>query len=88
MIPTLHIKKLEAGFYRAELRDTSFGTGEFETPSITDAIRHAAAGAPKGVPGFHIWYEHVCLGTTPVMNMRYDPETLSQRLMALHAQMR
>lgn len=88
MIPTLHIKKLEPGFYRAELRDTSFGSGQFETTSITEAIRHAAKGAPKTVPGFHIWYDHVCLGTTPIMNMQFDAETLSQRLLALHAQMR
>lgn len=88
LIPTLHIKKLEPGFYRAELRDTSFGKGEFETQSIAEAIRHTAAGAPKEVLGFHIWYEHVSIGTTPVMNMRYDPETLSQRLMTLHSQMR
>lgn len=29
---------------------------------------------------FHIWVEHVSIGTTPTQNMRHDPETLANCL--------
>ncbi|WP_315531791.1 hypothetical protein [Delftia acidovorans] len=36
--------------------------------------------------GFHIWYGHVCIGTTSLHAMRHDAETLAQRLVSLHSQ--
>lgn len=88
MIPTLRIHKLEPGLYRAELTDTPEGRGEFEVGSITEAIRTSAAGASNQVSAFHIWFEHVGIGTTSTLAMRHDAETMAQRLMVLHGQFR
>ena len=35
---------------------------------------------------FHIWYEHVSIGTTPVLHIQHDPETLASKLKLLHGQ--
>lgn len=88
MIPTLRIEKIEPGHYRAELTDTPEGSGEFEVGNIAEAIRASAAGAGNRASAFHIWYEHVSIGTTPTVAMRHDAETMAQRLMVLHGQFR
>lgn len=88
MIPTLHIQKLEPGLYCAELTDTPEGRGEFEVGNIAEAIRASAAGAGNQASAFHIWYEHVSIGTNPTAAMRHDAETMAQRLMVLHGQFR
>lgn len=88
MIPTLHIEKLEPGLYRAELTDTPEGSGQFEVGNIAEAIRTSAAGAGNRVSAFHIWFEHVSIGTTPAVAMRHDAETIARRLMLLHGQFR
>ncbi len=87
MIPTLHIHKLEQGLYRAELANTPEGEVEFDGPSISHIIRTTAAGAPPA-SAFHVWYEHVSIGTIPTAAMRHDAETMVQRLMMLHGQYR
>lgn len=88
MIPSLRIQKLEPGLYRAELAETPEGDGDFEVGSIAEAIRASAAGAGNRVSAFHIWFEHVGIGTTSTLAMRHDAETMAQRLMVLHGQFR
>jgi len=51
------------------------------------AIRDTAMLMPK-TPAFHIWLEHVSIGTTAALNMRHDAETLANRLKLLHGQFR
>ncbi|WP_339557299.1 hypothetical protein [Comamonas sp. MYb396] len=53
--------------------------------SIAGAIRDTAQLLPKA-RAFHIWFEHVSIGTTPVLHMQHDPETLESRLKLLHGQ--
>jgi len=86
MIPTLHIQKIEPGNYLAEMRGTPDGSCEFRVSSIAEAIRISAAGAGNQVSAFHIWFEHVGIGTTSTLAMRHDAETMAQRLMVLHGQ--
>lgn len=88
MILTLHIKKLEPGTYRAEVTGTQFGTAQFEIGGIAEAIQKCASVPLEGASAFHIWYEHVCIGTTPIMNMQYDALALARRLEQLHGQVR
>lgn len=87
MILSLHIDKLEPGLYHARITDGVSTLAESETHSISDAIREAAMGFPKAM-AFHIWYEHVSIGTTLPLAMRHDAGTLAQRLMVLHGQVR
>lgn len=86
MLLSLHIVKLGPGHYRAHVMDGREEVGEFETVSIGAALRQAGDTPMPGLSGFHVWYEHVCAGTTSASNMRIDPEGLAQRLMALHGQ--
>lgn len=87
MIPTLTIEKSAPGEYLATVTNDSSERADFHASSITGAIRDAALLMPK-TPAFHIWFEHVSIGTTPAVNMRHDAETLATRLKLLHGQFR
>lgn len=86
MIYTLHIDKEEPGLYTGRILDGHAEVAEFQAATISGAIRDAAAGTLPGLDGFHIWYGHVCIGTTSLYAMRHDAETLAQRLVSLHSQ--
>lgn len=88
MILTLRIEKLEPGLYAAVVSDGRDELSTFEVGSIGAAIRQCVSGPLPEVTAFHIWFEHVSIGTTMLANMRHDPETLAQRLMLLHGQAR
>ena len=85
MILTLHIDKEEPSHYAARVLDGRSNVDEFATSTIVDAIREAAARG-YDAKGFHIWYGHVCIGTTSAYAMRHDGETLALRLVRLHAE--
>lgn len=85
MIPTLTIEKAAPGEYRATVSNGRSEQADFHASSIMSAIRDTAMLMPK-TPAFHIWFEHVSIGTTPALNMRHDAETLANRLKLLHAQ--
>jgi hypothetical protein len=86
MIYTLHIDKEEPGVDRARVLDGRAEIAEFQTATISGAIRDCALGTLPGLDGFHIWYGHICVGTTSIDAMRHDAETVAQRLMSLHSQ--
>lgn len=86
MIYTLHIDKEEPGLYTARVLDGRAEVAEFQAATISAAIRDCAGVAFPGLDGFHIWYGHVSIGTTPLYAMRHDAETLAQRLVSLHSQ--
>ena len=84
MILTLHISKIEPGNYRVAVLDGREEMDEWGAPTIGAAIRQCGQAEMPDLSGFHIWYEHVCVGTTSMSNMRIDPDGIAQRLMALH----
>ncbi|MEJ8292894.1 hypothetical protein WKI45_08685 [Delftia tsuruhatensis] len=86
MIYTLHIDKEEPGLYTVRVLDGRAEISEFQTGTISDAIRDCGVATLPGLDGFHIWYGHVSVGTTPIDAMRHDAETLAQRLVSLHSQ--
>lgn len=85
MILTLHIDKEEPGHYAVRVLDGRTEVDEFASGTIVDAIREAAARG-YDAKGFHIWYGHVCIGTTSAYAMRRDCETLAQRSVNLYAE--
>ncbi len=86
MLLTLHIDKEAPGVYTARVSSDRSEIAEFQTSTIASAIREAAQSQPSGVSGWHIWYEHVSIGTTAIVAMKHDAETLAQRLMVMHGQ--
>lgn len=87
MILSLHIDKEAPGQYHARVTDGVSTLADFQIQSISHAIRDAVLAHPKAM-AFHIWYEHVSIGTTLPLAMRHDAGTLAQRLMTLHGQVR
>ena len=85
MLLTLHIIKIESGDYRAHVMEGVQHLGDYETTSIAEAIRLAAENPLPDLAGFHIWYEHISIGSVPADDMRRDPEALARRLVELHA---
>lgn len=85
MIQALHIQKIAPGEYSASVMNERSEALNFTASSIAGAVRDAARLLPSA-PAFHIWYEHVSIGTTPALNMRHDAETLATRLKVLHGQ--
>jgi len=85
MILTLRIRKAGSGRYTAEVLNGREEVGELESGTIASVIRQCADVPMPDLLGFHIWYEHVSIGTTRLVSMRHDSETLAQRLLALHA---
>jgi hypothetical protein len=85
MLLTLHIIKIESGDYRAHVMEGTQHLGDFETTSIAEAIRLATENPLPELAGFHLWYEHVSVGSVTAGEMRSDPETLARRLVELHA---
>ncbi|KJA11284.1 hypothetical protein RP29_06040 [Acidovorax temperans] len=86
MLLTLHISKFEPGNYRVYVLDGRDELDEWWAPNVGAAIRECGYAEMPDLLGFHIWYEHVCVGTTAISDMRNDPEGIAQRLMALYAQ--
>ncbi|MGF6212598.1 hypothetical protein [Comamonas sp. 4034] len=85
MIQSLHIEKSAPGQYLARVMNEHSEALCFTSSCIAGAIRDAARMIPKA-RAFHIWYEHVSIGTTPVLHMQNDPETLASKLKLLHGQ--
>lgn len=85
MIQSLHIEKSLPGQYLARVMNEHSEALSFTASSIAGAIRNTAQMLPKA-RAFHIWYEHVSIGTAPVLHMQNDPETLASRLKLLHGQ--
>lgn len=85
MILTLHIDKEEPGHYTARVLDGRAEVDEFSTGTVVAAIRETA-GRGYDAKGFHIWYGHVCIGTTSAYAMRHDGGTLALRLVRLYAE--
>lgn len=86
MLLTLHISKIEPGNYRALVLDGREEVDQWEAPNIATAIRDCGQDGTPGLVGFHIWYGHVCLGTTALIDMRREPDVISQRLVDLYSQ--
>lgn len=86
MILTLHIDKEEPGLYTARVLHCQAEVEEFQSGTISEAIRDCAEASLQGLDGFHIWYGHVSIGTTSLYAMRHDAETLAQRLVRLHSE--
>ncbi|MFN9476754.1 hypothetical protein [Acidovorax sp.] len=85
MLLTLHIIKIESGDYRAHVMEGAQHLGDYETTSIADAIRLAAENPLPDLAGFHLWYEHVSVGSVTAGDMRSDSDALARRLVELHA---
>ncbi|WCM88862.1 hypothetical protein [Acidovorax sp. NCPPB 3576] len=88
MILTLQIHKEEPGRYAAQVLNGHAEVATFDASTIGGAIRECGAGPLPEVSAFHIWYGHVSIGTTLTATMRHDSETLAQRLMTLHGQLK
>ena len=88
MLLTLHISKIKPGNYRVAVLDGREEMDEWGVPNIAAAIRQCSQAEMSDLSGFHIWYEHVCVGTTTMSNMRIDPDGIAQRLMSLHGAVR
>ena len=86
MLLTLHISKIEPRIYRVVVLDGREELDQWEAPNVATAIRDCSQDQTPDLLGFHIWYGHVCLGTTGMSDVRADPESIAQRLMALHGQ--
>ncbi|WP_240933155.1 hypothetical protein [Diaphorobacter sp. HDW4B] len=87
MIPTLIIEKAAPGEYSVTVVDGDAEQSDFHAGSIMSAIRDATILMPK-TQTFHVWYEHVSIGTIPALHMRHDAETLANKLKLLHGQFR
>lgn len=86
MLLTMYIVKVDSNRFQTHvIRDEGSELAAFESPSISMALRKVASHALPDLSGFHIWYEHVCAGTTLPTTMRSDPEGLAHRLIAMHA---
>lgn len=85
MIQSLHIEKSAPGQYLARVMNEHSEALSFTSGSIAGTIREAARKMPKA-KAFHIWYEHVRIGTTPVLNVQHDQEMLAPKLKLLHGQ--
>lgn len=88
MLLTLHISKIEPGNYRVLVLDGREEVDQWEAPNVAAAIRQCGQAEMQDLLGFHIWYEHVCVGTTMMSNMRIDPEGIAERLMTLYGSVR
>ncbi|RYF32064.1 MAG: hypothetical protein EOO23_00295 [Comamonadaceae bacterium] len=88
MLLTLHIVKIESGDYRGHVMEGTQHLGNYDAASIKEAIMLAAENPLPDLTGFHIWYEHVCAGTTLLSDMRTDPDEIAQRLVSLHSVVR
>lgn len=64
MLLSLHIVKVEPRHYGAHVMDGREELGTFDTISIGTAILEAAGHSLPDLSGCHVWYEHVCAGTT------------------------
>lgn len=87
MIYSLYITKDATGIYtsRVCVGSDSEPIIEFESDTISNAIRGVAEQELSGVVGFHIWYRALCLGTIPVEEMLRSPESLAERAVKLKA---
>ena len=85
MLLTLHILKIESGDYRAHVIEGTQHLGDYEASSIKEAILLAAENPLPDLAGFHLWYEHVCLGTVSAGEMRLEAEALAKELTLRHA---
>ena len=83
MLLTLHIIKIESGDYRAHVMEGAKHLGHYDASSIREAILLAAENPLPDLAGFHLWYEHVCAGSTSAGEMREDAERLAGKLIAL-----
>ena len=70
MLLTLHIVKIGSGDYRGHVMEGTQHLGNYDAASIIEAIMLAAENPLPDPTGFHIWYEHVCAGTTLLSDMR------------------
>lgn len=87
MIYTLQIDMQVSGCYTNRILHGNVELFEFQAATISGAIRDSCAvGDLLQGDGFHIWYSHVCIGTTSLYEMRLDAERLAQRLVSLQAQ--
>lgn len=84
MLLTLHIIKIESGDYRAHVMEGTQHLGIYDATIIKECILLAAENPLPDLAGFHLWYEHVCVGTVSAGEMRADAESLANRLMALY----
>lgn len=82
----LHIDKEEPGLHGMRVLYGRDEVAEFQAATISGAIRDCAVSTLPGLDGFHIWYGHIVIGTTPLYAMRYEAETLAQRLVTLDSQ--
>ncbi len=82
----MQIDRDKSDLYYVRILDGLVTLFSFQVGSISDALRIGGADTQNGLAGFHIWYGHVCIGTTSLHAMRHDAETLAQRLVSLHSQ--
>lgn len=85
MVQSQHIEKGAPGQYLARVMNEHSEALSFTSSCIAGVIRDAVRMIPKA-KAFHIWYEHVSIGTTPVLRMQHDPEALASKLKLLHGQ--
>ncbi|MHC3433053.1 hypothetical protein [Delftia lacustris] len=87
MIYTLQIDMQVSGCYTDRVLHGNVELFEFQAATLSGAIRDGCAvGDLLRGDGFHIWYGHVCIGTTSLYAMRHEAEILAQRLVSLQAQ--
>ena len=82
----LHIDKEEPGLHGMRVLCGRDEVAEFQAATISGAIRDCVVCTLPGLDGFRIWYGHIVIGTTPLYAMRYEAETLAQRLVTLDSQ--
>lgn len=85
MLLALHIVKIDSGAYRAHVMGGAVQLGDYQSSSISECILLAAENPLPDLVGFHLWYEHVSMGTVSAGEMRADAEALAKELVHRHA---
>lgn len=82
MIFTLSIEKPFAQPYQAVVSLAGEVVWNFTGENI-EAILSKCTKSGGGTASFLVWYEHICIGTIGVSEMRVDPATVASRINSL-----
>jgi len=84
MIFTLCIEKPFAQPYQAVVSLPGEVVWNFTGENIEAILSKCTNQAETDISSFLVWYEHVCIGTIGVSEMRVDPAMVASRINSLH----
>ena len=84
MIFTLSIEKPFSQPYQAVVSLPGEVVWKFTGENIETILRKCTSQAESDISTFLVWYEHICIGTIGVSEMRVDPAMVASRINSLH----